>query len=67
MKKYGEELNSRDSWDQMAQVYSDRLSNDYHNHRLAVINALIPEELYWSPKTRPHAKIPKTSHVGGRR
>lgn len=46
MKKYGEELNSRDSWDQMAQVYSDRLSNDYHNHRLAVINALIPEELY---------------------
>jgi hypothetical protein len=24
-------------------------------------------DLYWSPKTRPHAKIPKTSHVGGRR
>lgn len=46
MKKYGKDIGSEESWNQMAQSYVDRLSSEYHNHRLAVINALIPEELY---------------------
>lgn len=46
MKKYGKDIKSKESWDQMAQGYADRLVSEYHNHRLAVINALIPEELY---------------------
>jgi len=50
MKKFGKEITSRESWDQMGKDYADRLLNEYHNHRLAVINALIPEELYQNGK-----------------
>ena len=46
MGKYGKDITSEASRNQMAQGYSDRLGNEYHTHRLAVINALIPEELY---------------------
>lgn len=46
MKKYGTDINSTKAWDQMARGYSDRLINEYHNHRLAVINSLIPDDLY---------------------
>lgn len=46
MKKYGDDVHSGDSWEQMAQDYSDVLKNDYHHHRLAVIDRLMPAELY---------------------
>lgn len=46
MKKYGQDIDSKVSWNQMAKAYSDELSNNYHSHRLEVIDALIPEELY---------------------
>jgi len=46
MRKYGKNINSEEAWDQMAKNYSDQLISPYHNHRLAVINSLIPEDLY---------------------
>ena len=46
MKTYGKDINSTEAWEQIGRGYSDRLINEYHNHRLAMINSLIPEELY---------------------
>jgi len=51
VKKYGHDISSEESWNQQAKDYSDRLMNEYHNHRLAVINSLIPEELYQEGKS----------------
>ena len=46
MKKYGKDINSTEAWDQMAKEYSDQLVNLYHKHRMAVIDSLIPQDLY---------------------
>ena len=50
MRKYGEDIDSKESWEEMARGYSDRLISEYHRHRLEMINALIPEELYQERK-----------------
>ncbi|MGI0482879.1 class I SAM-dependent methyltransferase [Geminocystis sp. CENA526] len=50
MKKYGKDINSKEAWDEMAKSYSEKLANEYHKHRLDVINSLIPEELYQTGK-----------------
>jgi len=50
MKKYGDDIDSTAAWNEKAQGYADRLVNDYHAHRLTVINALIPDDLYQEGK-----------------
>ena len=45
MKKYGKEISSLVAWNQEARDYSEALTNDYHHHRLSVINALVPQQL----------------------
>lgn len=42
----GKELDSKPYWEQKANHYSNALENDYHHHRLNVIDALIPNSLY---------------------
>jgi 2-polyprenyl-3-methyl-5-hydroxy-6-metoxy-1,4-benzoquinol methylase len=50
MNKYGENVNSIESWEQMAESYSNAMANEYHRHRLRVINSLIPDDLYQEGK-----------------
>lgn len=45
MQKYGGEVDSAAAWEGLAQVYGAALDNQYHQHRLAVIRALIPGEV----------------------
>jgi SAM-dependent methyltransferase len=51
MQKLGKEVDSRDYWEEASQEYAAEITNDYHRHRLAVIDELIPKELY-SPGRR---------------
>lgn len=46
LQKLGAEKNSFDYWENTTDNYVDVLEGDYHTHRLGVIDALIPEELY---------------------
>lgn len=46
MEKLGQTLDSKDYWTQKANQYADALQNDYHAHRLEVVRALIPDELF---------------------
>jgi ubiquinone/menaquinone biosynthesis C-methylase UbiE len=46
MEKLGRELDSKDHWEGIATDYVRALDDRYHQHRLAVIRALIPDELF---------------------
>jgi len=48
MRKLGDELESQPYWEEATKNYVNNLTGDYHTHRLAVIDALIPKELYQS-------------------
>src|SRR3989304_8200172 len=50
MQKIGLYTTSAEYWLQHSHVYGEALSNDYHRHRLLVIEALIPPELLASDK-----------------
>jgi len=45
------EHDSKDYWARETQEYVDALQNQYHTHRLSVIQTLIPSELYASGNT----------------
>jgi len=51
MEKYGKDIDSKDKWNEMAEGYSNQLVNEYHDHRLAVINSLIPDDIYHAGKS----------------
>ena len=44
--KLGSEEDSTQYWADKADDYTSKLEGDYHSHRLGVIRALIPDELY---------------------
>ena len=50
-KVFGAGIDSVKSWEEMASNYAARLQNPYHQHRLRVIDALIPKDLYKKGKT----------------
>jgi len=50
MKTFGRELSSKDHWESLGSTYTEELENRYHTHRLLVIRALIPPELFQSGK-----------------
>jgi SAM-dependent methyltransferase len=52
MEKLGQTLDSKQYWTREANQYTDALKNDYHAHRLEVIRALIPSDLF-----RPDQRI----------
>lgn len=45
MKKLGIDLDSKNYWEEVSTGYVGALQQAYHQHRLAVIRALMPEEL----------------------
>lgn len=51
MKAYGVDVSSMKKWDEMAASYSRNIANNYHHHRLAVIDSLIPDDLLESGKS----------------
>jgi ubiquinone/menaquinone biosynthesis C-methylase UbiE len=46
MEKLGRDLDSKVHWEGIAIDYGGALENRYHQHRLTVIRALIPDELF---------------------
>lgn len=48
IKRYGTGIESKASWESLAQRYTKVLDEDYHQHRLQVINQMIPKSLYSS-------------------
>ena len=50
LQKLGAEKDSFDYWEDTTNDYVGKLEGDYHTHRLNVINALIPDDLYQSGK-----------------
>src|SRR6266404_7597887 len=46
MDKLGRNLDSKEHWEGIAADYVGALDHRYHQHRLAVIRALIPDELF---------------------
>jgi hypothetical protein len=46
MEKLGRDLDSKVHWEGIATDYGGALENPYHQHRLTVIRALIPDELF---------------------
>lgn len=46
MRYYGKDIDSVHAWDELTADYSRALAGDYHSHRLSVIAALIPPDLY---------------------
>jgi len=49
-KKYGENIDSVESWEKLACEYASSLENSYHGHRLKTIMDLIPENLFENAK-----------------
>lgn len=43
MKAVGRDIASHDRWETAARIYSDEISTPYHQHRLAVLRAVLPE------------------------
>ncbi len=50
MKRYGVDIESESAWNHLASEYVSNLRNDYHRHRLQVIDALIPGHLFSAEK-----------------
>ena len=50
MNKYGQDIKSGEQWEALAEDYANALTNEYHSHRLGVIDSLIPKDLYQSEK-----------------
>ena len=46
MEKLGRDLDSKDHRERTATDYTRALAHRYHQHRLAVIRALVPDELF---------------------
>lgn len=44
-QRYGDEIDSAASWEEMTEGYVDKLENRYHKHRLEVVKNLVPGEL----------------------
>lgn len=49
-QRYGDDIDSASSWEEMTDGYVGKLKDPYHRHRLEVIKALIPAELYQTGK-----------------
>lgn len=50
MDKYGQNIESVEQWEEMAKDYAESITNEYHTHRLKVIDSLIPDDLYQAGK-----------------
>ena len=50
MDKLGKELDSNNYWNKRTRYYLSDTLDDYHNHRMQVINTLIPKQLYGTGK-----------------